>query len=673
MKTNKFFYGIVAMAAFGLAGCSSDAPETSGNEPMKSDSKFYVSIGINSDMLGTRGSAENGNPADDDSDFTPGSGQESAIDDIYFVFYDSEGNVVGNLVQMKLSDFQEVPGGVNTAENKHYNVVEVDVFKGQTPPTQVMCYINPSSPSELQNPLSTIQQVTRVNVTTGTGTNMRFPMSNSVYYDSSNNLVMAANVPSDYVFTTRKEAQDEIVNIDESAKIIDIWVERYASKLNFTFNTNGIDEYETVAGVYDADGKFSTKAVKLKFALDGWDLNAQANETFAVKSFRKAGEAGVILPGNYSFQEMNKEINEELSSTNSWTWNNYTFHRSYWANSPAYFTATYPEVASDIKDETLHQKYLSYNDVVTSGNKDVDGKTPHYYRETTVGKTALDSKNPAAAMPSIITVGHYTMTLDGTAVANDNTEATSGVSFYTYQSNSDGKPYVYFKNQTNSAGSAVTGGTSMLMRFFAQQTVFFKKEGNNYVRLNAFNATDLATLTRICEIKHPDASVIGTNVKLANRNVTLQIKSDADLSDIYVAAGNGYQQVYTGTGEKPESQLTLTEANKNLAHQVGYAVYYNAGKGFFNIPVRHLGWYRAGNPNKVEGAAFNWADVHVGDFGMVRNHIYNINVTSVTGLATGIAGPDTPIVPPADTQAYYMAMRFQILKWAVVPTQNMEL
>lgn len=58
---------------------------------------------------------------------------------------------------------------------------------------------------------------------------------------------------------------------------------------------------------------------------------------------------------------------------------------------------------------------------------------------------------------------------------------------------------------------------------------------------------------------------------------------------------------------------------------------------------------------------------------MVRNHIYNINVTSVTGLATGIAGPDTPIVPPADTQAYYMAMRFQILKWAVVPTQNMEL
>lgn len=58
---------------------------------------------------------------------------------------------------------------------------------------------------------------------------------------------------------------------------------------------------------------------------------------------------------------------------------------------------------------------------------------------------------------------------------------------------------------------------------------------------------------------------------------------------------------------------------------------------------------------------------------MVRNHSYSINISSITGLATGIAGVDDPIVPPAETKDYYVAYKVRILKWAVVPVQNVDL
>ena len=112
--------------------------------------------------------------------------------------------------------------------------------------------------------------------------------------------------------------------------------------------------------------------------------------------------------------------------------------------------------------------------------------------------------------------------------------------------------------------------------------------------------------------------------------------------------------------------------------QVGYAYYYSAGKGYFNIPVRHFGWYRTGNANNKTDAdgnpvAMNWRLVRVGDFGMVRNHSYNVVVNKITGLAAGINGDNTPIVPPASTEDYYVAYKVNILKWAVVPTQSVDL
>ena len=112
-------------------------------------------------------------------------------------------------------------------------------------------------------------------------------------------------------------------------------------------------------------------------------------------------------------------------------------------------------------------------------------------------------------------------------------------------------------------------------------------------------------------------------------------------------------------------QVVVSVGNKTPVFPKGHA--------YFNIPVRHFGWYRAGNENAAKDAIFDWNKVNVGDFGMVRNHAYNIKVDKIIGLANGIGGDEVELVPPKSETNYYVSYQVHILKWAVVPTQNVTL
>lgn len=743
MKT-KFFYGMTALATLGLAACSSeDLPVDNGN-PGSSDGNesYYVSVAIHGDMgNGTRAGANNGNPEEGDTDFGNGTGQESVVKNAYFVFYNEKGDLIGNIVNVDLGEAVTNPTPTGTVESYYYQVVRVDTYKGQGKPKQVLCYINPVSPAALQTSLNEIQTVTRDNVTTGSGTNQLFPMSNSVYYASNDvnatSPNIAAQITDGQVFETEAAAQEaakkgqaaDAADTDK-AKILNIYVERYAAKLTLNMATDAIEPYET-STKNDAG---TDVGVDFTFVVDGWALNAEAKQIYAIKNFRVQGETGQILPDNYTWTKLNGRINPATPpvsvidgavvdptaapldwTTQAWQWNNPSYHRSYWACSPAYFQDTYPEVASDITANSP-QRYLSYWDVIgREANPDAgiaavekkgytlaEGATAHYFRETTVGLPALASQNPAAAVASVILCGHYQIAVDGQTGTLENT------TFYTYMRDANNKPYVYFDNNASGAtdaakiASTVTGTTSLYKRFLQQQTTLYKKTTVNgadvYTLLDIKNEDDLKTLVALTEVGEISADVKDaatgagvTPMKLADRQRTLQIKSGVTIpAGVYVANGNGYQLLVSALDEDAEvakGQITVLNANVALMNQVGYAVCYTAGAGFFNIPVKHYGWYRNGNTQKnvtetkEDGTTttnpntknINWNIVRVGDFGIVRNHSYQLTINSITGLATGIGNKTTPIVPPADTKDYYMAYRVNILKWAIVPPQGVDL
>lgn len=657
----EFLYGTLALGLV-FTACKSDdltIEENNGNGVAETAQTLYVKMAIKGgNQAGTRAGTD-GNPVEGNVDFDKGEG-ESEVQNAYFVFYDNNGNVVGDYVQVDLKNPTTAPTPDGTVESYYESVVSVGIRKGENKPTQVVCYINPTTPVDLTKPLYEIQTVTRKAVTRTDGNTTLFPMSNSVYYGSNAGEkapTIAVPINADQLFDSKDAA------LAATDKTIEVFVERYAAKL--AFSHKDVNPFTTTSTVYATDGTSTDPEVVLTFVPERWALNAEAKETFVIKSFRMPNAAGGIMTDNYTWAAANEVINK---NSGNWVWNNPAYHRSYWACSPAYFTAEYPEVASDVDPAVLHQKYYTYAELENGAGFEAGNTTPQYFKETTVGRKALDSENPQAAVASVILVGHYELTVAG----GDTVKSA----FYTYsRGKSTEKPGVYFPAQTGTANSTVAGGGSMMMRFLQELTCLYKREGKVYTRFNPNNAADLATLVGALEIKRPDADVIG-EMKVPSRYLTLQL-TGTGFENIYVANGDGYKAIGDG-----ENKISQTEANQVIMQQVQFCNYYastedatnaNAGgKAYFNIPVLHYGWYRASNGHTAT-SKIDWSNLQVGDLGIVRNHSYRVNVTAINGLGTAISDYEAPIVPPADTKEQYVSYKVNILKWAVVPAQNVEL
>ncbi len=167
---------------------------------------------------------------------------------------------------------------------------------------------------------------------------------------------------------------------------------------------------------------------------------------------------------------------------------------------------------------------------------------------------------------------------------------------------------------------------------------------------------------------------MGTNA--ANVKITLGVEDDVT---VYKVVEGAYQP------------LTVAEANAELAEEPD-GIKYGQGKCYYAAPIQHLG---------LEG--------QVGQYGVVRNHLYQITIASIKSFGSGIWDPGTdpdepgsepdvpgvdpgddpddptvdpddpgsdpdvpnpgePIVPePQDPETnYYVGMKVEVLDWHVV-------
>ncbi len=104
---------------------------------------------------------------------------------------------------------------------------------------------------------------------------------------------------------------------------------------------------------------------------------------------------------------------------------------------------------------------------------------------------------------------------------------------------------------------------------------------------------------------------------------------------------------------------TSAETANTLLSNLGSVMYWNDGMTYYYTDIKHLG-----------GAG------QLGEYGVVRNHIYNVDITNVVGLGTPVYDPSTPteeIIPEKPTyQDTYLAAEINILSWRVVD-QDVEL
>lgn len=120
-----------------------------------------------------------------------------------------------------------------------------------------------------------------------------------------------------------------------------------------------------------------------------------------------------------------------------------------------------------------------------------------------------------------------------------------------------------------------------------------------------------------------------------------------------------------GTPGSEYREATPTElAEKFLHDAVEPANCYTEGKMYYAIPIEHFG--------KAKSTATPPALLE-GNYGVVRNNLYRINIGMVNSLGHGIYDVDEPIVPGDRKQPFYLAAKINILSWQLATqTANLE-
>lgn len=678
MRTRKLsFFGLGALLLT-AASCSNDTIVPEPDQVLTSDQSFYLPISVNGfGNEGTRANefGESSNyDGKGDPNYNVGSPEENRVSNVYLVFYDAAGNKVYNTLALKTNGEGGLKPGTTTDPNEnalYTGVVQIDLTTGQAIPSYVLAFINPVSTTDITiqggefSTLEEVEKATREDLIS----DKLFAMSNSVYYNEEGTRIMATPIATSQIFNTKQEAQTAIETNPDDA-YVNIYVERYAGKVNFSLNPDKIQELTLTQGMDD-----ETKSYKIKFVPKAWTVNANEEISYVTKNFfAQSGEANAFdFSKPASYDQMEKTLKP-------WYWNSSANHRSYWGQSPNYYLARYPRVSDDITDQDNWQpkqkgdyelKYYSYNEMMENIKDDLDAlarnfsangtSKPIYARENTVSGSALRNAkanplaSPKAAIASVVMVGQYQVSEDGGDYADYN-----------------GTFYV-----TGTEGNYQFYNEAQMIRFFVNNVIKLAKDADGTPFFDYKNDTDIRNANFLAgngdyakcfEVVHPSAEVRG-NLVLDSRYVTLQIKEDAE-KEIYAKVGDTYQKVTTDN---------LVTINQQLLAMAGTAFGFNTGMAYFNIPIQHLGYYRSDNENKkVSGGAnnadgFDWTIVKSGDFGIVRNHMYTIEATQISGLGNAIPNPEIPIVPPGDPEEYWIGARIVVLNWAVVPTQSVEL
>lgn len=675
MKKQKFLLGTAGLLALGLTACSNELEVK--NPVAEADETRFISIQISAPSDATTRAFENG------------SSNESYIDRLDFFFFDVNGNPTSVPVNMDINDIKaDVEAGnaffpdANTSGNNvtrvFTSVVPANLTQGQNLPSQVICIVNGKGDNMTELKTKTLDQLVELE-RDYVRTDDFFRMSNSVYYGQNvltgqaNQRLCATPInvntqlfgTRDEALTAVKNSQDDDVNNDGA--LVDIYVERLAAKVGLQMAANVVQPYVLANSQGGED-------VTLTFVPEYWAMNATDKTVYLTKRYGVENADGSInQTPNYT------QINEALTygSTNPW-WNDPTNFRSYWGTSPSYFDNEYPDVSDDVNDLVGYTHdysvyYRSYNEVAaqaartdadagiggigkqalamgengftlgtgnaTLGETSVTTSTGYIYAfETTASRHRINDvagNNPAAVVASAVVVGKYSVNGEPVAANSafyvDRNAGTNG----TYYANAD-----LVKAQL--AGR--------------QRIVFANADGTGRL-----TGTD----TRFV-IKHPDLAVRNlAGTKLAGRLVTLQLSDNLAGDPIYY-----YHLNENGTGRYVQvDENNLNEVNAQLL-AVGYMDMFDQGLGFYSVPIRHLNW----NDNLYSATTgYNWAEMPSGALGVVRNHVYNLTINSISGLATALRSPEQPIVPAKEEANQYIAARLNVLAWNIVNSWSVNL
>lgn len=132
---------------------------------------------------------------------------------------------------------------------------------------------------------------------------------------------------------------------------------------------------------------------------------------------------------------------------------------------------------------------------------------------------------------------------------------------------------------------------------------------------------------------------------------TTTTEGSSKLQDYQVVAKlkSSITELYRMSGGSPV-RADMAVVKKDL--QAVPVEIHNGGRTYYYTPIKHLG---------KKGS--------IAEYGIVRNHSYQVELNSIKGFGTPVYDPDKKIVPvvPSDDLTY-LAARINVLSWRVVPS-----
>ena len=172
---------------------------------------------------------------------------------------------------------------------------------------------------------------------------------------------------------------------------------------------------------------------------------------------------------------------------------------------------------------------------------------------------------------------------------------------------------------------------------------------------------------RVENLKKQIANECGVYVQSATSPATYTKITESDITFVKSASAKDYQVVptladagktyYVNNGTIAAPVYEIKTADKiNTEFAKSPAQVRTEGKVYYFIPIKHLG-----------------SDGSLAQYGIVRNHLYNITLDKIVGFGTPVYDPDQIIDPtvPVDENTY-LAARINVLQWRVV-NQNVDL
>lgn len=189
---------------------------------------------------------------------------------------------------------------------------------------------------------------------------------------------------------------------------------------------------------------------------------------------------------------------------------------------------------------------------------------------------------------------------------------------------------------------------------------YYKKTSDNPLTYESLGTSDFVLKAK------GDA----VQVTLADGNA----KTVGYVNGMEIALAEGIDALYTTTDPADNTKFTeVAEGDRTNAlaelTSVGQFTAFANGFCYYVVPIRHF------TDSEVDLGDVVNDNTQIGRYGIVRNHVYDLSVNTITNVGDPITG--TTVVPddenvPDDQTSYFLDVRVNVLSWAV-RTQQLDL